>query len=132
MKKLVILFFTLCFTSFLFAQDKTFTGTSITKDKVCHGAAISVAGTIRPFAERNFSKAEIKEMLGDFVAKSISDSPDKAYDLFKSGKNLDQVVAILRTDFMKLDEATVMQGLIIDTDDYDDYEYENDDQYGDD
>lgn len=128
MKGIVLVFF-LSFSTYFFAQDATYYQKG-SKELICHGAAVSVAGTIRPFVKRNISKSEIKKIIGDFVVESIAGSPDKAYDLFQSGKDFDDVVAILKADYMKLDEATVMQGLILDDED-NEYEY-NDDDYSDD
>ncbi len=99
----------LCSFSF-FAQS--FSDYGVTKEQVCAGAAISIAGNIKPWAERNLSFSETKEMIGDLVFPSIKDSPEKAYKLFKSGKNFDQVVVILKADFMKLDDNVVLKGLI--------------------
>ncbi len=100
------------------------------KELICHGAAVSIAGTIRPFFQRNFSMDQIKEMIGDMTQESIKDAPEKAYGLYKSGKNFEEVVDILKADFIKLDTSIIQQGLLKSEGEEEDFEHiEEEDDY---
>ncbi len=135
-------FISLC-CSFLFsfsifsqeAATTNYNNVKITKELVCHGAAVSIAGTIQPFVKRNFSMIEIKDMIGDIANTPIENAPTKAYDLFKLGKSFNQVVEILTSEFMKLEESVVMKhGLLLPeiNEHYEDQDYDDEYNYGDD
>lgn len=118
MKSILTVVFTILISTHFFAQEENFDPNNIkmTKELICHGAATSIAGNISPAIKLNFSISQTIQKIGNLVKEPIKGSPEKAYKLFKSGKNFDQVVAILKADFMKLDKSVVMQGLINNSD----------------
>lgn len=96
-------------------------GIEITKELICRGAAVSVVGNVKPMYDLNFTKPKILELIKDLylVKEPIKDSPGKAYDLFDANKTKTEVIEILYTDFMKLDEEITSKFLInFDPEDY--------------
>ncbi len=124
---LLILAFSLC-TLFGFSQNVQ--GITLTKEVICKGAAISVVGNVKPFVDRNFSKAQVLDLTKGLVKAPIKDAPAKAYDLLKARKTQEEVTATLYDDFMKLDNAVVSKFLINAEDSYEDEDdYEDNDDY---
>lgn len=111
MKKVLYITVFVCLCSIqLHSQDVN--GTKITKELICRGAAVSVVGNVKPMYDLNFTKLKILELTKDLVKEPIKDSPSKAYDLFKSNKTKNEVIEILYTDFIKLDEQITSKFLI--------------------
>ena len=121
-----LLTLTLILTSFhLFSQQKA----TLTKDKICRGAAISVVANVKPMIEAGMPKSEILEFCKEELVKDvIKDAPKKAYDLLKENKSREQVIEILYKDFMKLDDKTVFEFLLKPDADFEDEDDEEDDE----
>lgn len=110
MKKLltlIILFFGLTFSY----------GQELSKEVICKGASVSVAHTVSLFQERGMGKSILEEMSKESYKEVIQPSAIKAYDLFTSGKSKEEVIEILYSDYMKIEESIVMKGLLINDDD---------------
>ncbi len=109
MKKILVLITLFICATQSYAQEASGT---LTKEMICRGAAVSVVGNVKPFADRGFTKDQLAEIIAGLVKEPIKDAPNKAYDLFKANKTQEEVTEILYNDFMKLDDDIVFQFLI--------------------
>jgi hypothetical protein len=110
------------FGLFLFsiqAYSQNVNNIEVTKEMICRGAAISIVQNVHPFLDYDIPKSELEEIAEELVREPIRDSPNKAYNLLKTGKTKEEVIEILYNDFMKLDDSVIFSYLIkADPEDY--------------
>ncbi|MEW7277968.1 hypothetical protein ABW636_05180 [Aquimarina sp. 2201CG1-2-11] len=105
MRKLLVLLLIIFASTYSYGQE-------VTKEIICKGAAVSVVYTIAPFQKRGMDKTIIKEISVESYKEVIQPSALKAYDLLASGKTKEEVIEILYSDFMKIEDDVVMKGLL--------------------
>ncbi len=103
MKKILLLIL------FSFAVSSNY-GQEFNKKTLCESAAFSIVHSIAPLLEYKTPKSQVEEIGKEEFKEVAHASIGKVYDLLSSGKSRKEVIKIIYSDFIKLDDEIVKKG----------------------